>query len=129
MADAIEDAARFGFAGRSIVARFKAEESVFESKVKIVRFEAQSFAELLAGSFTVAGFQECVAEIFVDVSAAGRAYGCLFEVCDRGVIIVLAQFVEGFGQRFVSGIFRFQSQRGGCDQKEGGEANWSLPLA
>jgi hypothetical protein len=41
---------------------------------------------------------------------------------------VQAQGVESSGQRFVSGIF-FLSQRGGGNQTESGEANWSLPLA
>jgi hypothetical protein len=129
LANAVEDAACFGFAGGGVVAGFEAEEGVFEGEVEIIRLEPQGFAELVAGGFAVAGFQQCVGKVLADIGAAGGECGSAFEVRYRGVIVVPAQFVEGFGQRLPGGIVGFLSQRGGGNQAESGEANWSLPLA
>jgi hypothetical protein len=88
LADAGEDAAGFGLAGGGVVTGFEAEKGVFEGEVKVGRFEAESFTELLAGGFAVAGLQERVAEVLKDVGASGSEGRGFFEVKDGSVVVV-----------------------------------------
>ena len=57
IADAGEDAAGFGFAGRGVFAGFVAEKRVFERDMKIGGIEPHGFAELFARGVAVAGLQ------------------------------------------------------------------------
>ena len=115
-ADAREDAAGFGFAGGCVIARFVAEKGVFEGEMKIRRFESEGFAELVARGFTVAGFEQRVGQVLMDVGPIrGKSRG-LFEEGNGRVVIVRSQGIEGLCEGFVRGIFRFLSQRNGGDQ-------------
>jgi hypothetical protein len=97
--------------------------------MKIRGLETHGFAELLTRSFTVACFQEGVGEVLADVGPLGRKCRRFFEEGDRSVIVAGAQGVESLCERFIRGIFRFLSQRGGGDQAKRCEANGPLPDA
>ena len=70
-ADAREDAAGFCFAGGGVIARFVAKEGVFECEMEVRRFEFEGFAELIARGFAVAGFEQRVGQVFMDIGAIG----------------------------------------------------------
>jgi len=64
----------------------------------------------------------------VDIGAAWREGRGLSEVRDGGVVVVGCQSSERFGQRFVRGVFRFLSQRGGGNQAKRCKSDLRLPL-
>jgi hypothetical protein len=70
-ADAGENTASFRFAGGCVIACFVAEEGVFEGEMKVRRFEVEGFAELVARGFAVAGFEQRVGQVLVDIGAIG----------------------------------------------------------
>jgi hypothetical protein len=65
----------------------------------------------------------------VNIGTARRESRSVFEEGDRRVVIVNAQSIEGFCERFVGGVLRFLSQRSGSNQAERGKSNRRLPLA
>jgi hypothetical protein len=69
--NAREDAAGLGLARGGVVTGFEAEEGVLEGDVSIGRVKFDGFAELFAGGFGVAGFEQRVGEVFTDVRAGG----------------------------------------------------------
>jgi hypothetical protein len=78
-ADAREDAAGFRFVGGGVIARFVAEEGVFEGEMKIRRFDFEGFAELVARGFAIAGLEQRVGQVLANISAIGCEGRGLFE--------------------------------------------------
>jgi len=115
-ADPREDAPGFRFAGRGVVARFVTEEGIFEREVKIGGFEFEGFAELVAGGFAVAGLEQRVAQVLVDIGSLRCQRRGLLEEGNGGVVIARPQGIEGLREGFVREILRFLSQRNGGDQ-------------
>jgi hypothetical protein len=84
--------------------------------VIVRRLELEGLAKLIPRGFAVAGFEQRVRKVLADIGATGGAGYGLFEERDRSVVIARSQGIEGPGEGFVRGIFRFLSQRNGGNQ-------------
>jgi hypothetical protein len=86
--------------------------------MKISRLDPHCLTELLPRGIAVAGFQQRIAEVLADIGAIRRRASRLFEEGYGGVVIVRAQSVKGFCQRFVGRVFDWLlRQRGNANQK------------
>jgi len=68
-------------------------------------FQPQSFAELFPGGFAVAGFEQGIGEILVNIGAQRRERRSVAKALDGAVVIPCAKGVESFCQRSVGGVF------------------------
>jgi hypothetical protein len=63
--------------------------------MEIGGFELHGLAELFAGGFVFAGFQERVGKVLADVGAVRRESDGFFKGGNGGVVVVQAQGIEG----------------------------------
>ena len=113
LADPVEDAA-----GLRLLFGFVAKECVLEGDVGIGLIQAHSLAELVAGGFGFADFEQGVGEVLANGRSSGGGGDRLFEKGDGLVVIPGPKELVGFGQRGVGRIAAGGWRLRGCQCAE-----------
>lgn len=95
--------------------------------MRVCRFEFEGLAELIARGFAVAGLEQRVGQVLVNIGAIWRKFRCLLEEGNGGVVIARSQRIEGLCEGFVRRIFRFLRQRNGGNQAKRCKPDGALP--